>query len=549
MNYKQMLNKVKQLQPIDNALVSTLYTLSIKSQSTAIIFIILVTIFLYSELAYSIVIWGTVSVALFGFRIYQAHLFKTTPHKYSIKVWHKKFMIFASLSALMVSSLSFVFMPYLDEYHQLFVLASLVGSAGIAITSLSSDFRIALVYISLIMVPLIVSLLVIKTSLALMLAILMILFFMSQIGMIFNNYVEQQKVKELKDQKDLLHNLFSEAPLGMFSYDTDLQVLDANKHLHAMFGHKDKTIIGMNIDALSNRNILDVFKNTFTQGPQSYRGSYTSLNGNHFWLEVTAFSLKNSNNNIIGGIGIIEDKTKENMDKKELVSLYETLQAQVEENQFLLKENKLFIADMVHQIRTPLSVIMINSSLIEMETKNQVSFYVAQINSAINMLSNSYEDLNYIISSDTIEYKAMEINLTEFLNERIDFFEVIAQANDKTIYTNIADDVKVTMNDTELERLIDNNLANAIKHSYDKSGIEIVLEKNHSEIILKFISKGKGIRDIAKIFDKNYTESYHAKRNLGLGLHMVKSICEKSHINYSVHSEDETNIFTYVFNG
>jgi len=549
MNYKQILNKVKQLQLIDNALVSTLYTLSIKSQLTGIIFVTLVTIFLYSELTYSIVIWGSVSVALFGFRIYQAHLFKTTPHKYSIEIWHKNFMIFASLTALILSSLSFVFMPYLDEYHQLFVLVFLVGTAGIATTSLSSDFRIAVVYISLIMIPLFVSLLVIKTSLALILPIMMILFFISQVGMIFNNYAEQQKVKELKEQKDLLHNLFSEAPLGMFSYDTGLQVLDANKHLHAMFGYEDKTIIGMNINALSDRNIFEVFKNTFTQGPQSYTGSYTSLNGNHFWVEVTGFSLKNSNNDIIGGIGIIEDKTKENMDKKELMSLHETLQTQVEKNQFLLQENKLFIADMVHQIRTPLSVIMINSSLIEMETENQVSSYVAQINSAINMLSNAYEDLNYIISSDTIEYKVIEINLTEFLNERIDFFEVIALANDKTIYTNIADDVKVTMNDTELERLIDNNLSNAIKHSYNKSEIEIVLEKDHSEIILKFISKGKGISNIAKIFDKNYTESYHAKRNLGLGLHMVKSICEKNYINYSVHSEDETNIFTYVFNG
>jgi len=338
MNYKQILNKAKQSHPIDNALVSTLYTLSIKSQSTGIIFVTLVTIFLYSELAYSIVIWCTVMVSFFGFRIYQAYLFKTTPHKYSIEVWYKKFMIFASLTALILSSLSFVFMPYLDEYHQLFVLLSLVGSAGIAITSLSSDFRIAVVYISLVMVPLIISLLVIKTSLALMLAVLVMLFFISQIGMIFNNYAEQQKVKELKDQKDLLHNLFSEAPLGMFSYDTDLHVLDANKHLHAMFGHEDKTIIGMNINALSNRNIFDLFKNTFTQGPQSYTGPYTSLNGNHFWVEVTGFSLKNSNNDIIGGIGIIEDKTKENMDKKELVSLHETLQTQVEKNQFLLKK-------------------------------------------------------------------------------------------------------------------------------------------------------------------------------------------------------------------
>ncbi len=549
MNNKQILNKVKQLRPTDNASVSTLYTLSIKSLSTAIIFTTLVTIFLYSELQYSILIWGGTLVSFLGFRIYQAYLFKTKLHIYSIEIWHKKFMIFAVVTGLMVSSLSFVFMPYLDEYHQLFVLASLLGLSGGATTSLASDFRIAIVYISLILIPLIISLLLINTSTSIMLAILMILFFISQIGMIFNNDVEHRKVKELKEQKDLLHNLFLEAPLGIFSYDTSLQILDANKHLHSMFGHEDKTIIGMNINTFDNEKVFEIFNNTFTKGPQSYTGSYTSLNGNDFWLEVRGFSLRNSNNDIIGGIGIIDDKTQENTHKKQLESLHETLKIQVKENQSLLKENKLFITDMVHQIRTPLSVIMINSSLIEMETEDQVSSYVAQINSAINMLSNAYEDLNYIISSDTIEYKAIEINFTEFLHERVDFFKVIAQANDKSIHTNILDDVNVTMNDTELERLIDNNISNAIKHGNDKSEIEIVLEKNNSEIILKFISKGKAIKEIDKIFDKNYTESHHAKRNLGLGLNMVKSICEKNDIKYSVQSKDETNIFTYVFNG
>jgi signal transduction histidine kinase len=227
--------------------------------------------------------------------------------------------------------------------------------------------------------------------------------------------------------------------------------------------------------------------------------------------------------------------------------LYAKHQVQIEKNQILLEENKQFIADMVHQIRTPLSVIMTNTSLIEMKTDEQVSSYVAQINSAINMLTNSYEDLAYIISNNTIEYKAIEINLTDFLHERIDFFEVIAHANDKTIDTTIQSNIKVTINDTELERLIDNNLSNAIKHSYDKSEIEIVLEKDHSEIVLKFISKGKNIWDVSKLFDKNYTESYGAKRSLGLGLNMVKSICEKNHIHYSAQSEDNTNTFTYIF--
>jgi len=227
--------------------------------------------------------------------------------------------------------------------------------------------------------------------------------------------------------------------------------------------------------------------------------------------------------------------------------LYLQLYNQIENNQLLLNENKQFIADMVHQIRTPLTVIMTNTSLIEMKSKEKISSYVAQINSAINMLSNSYEDLSYIISNDIMEYKPTEINLTSFLHERVNFFEIIAEANDKTIRTNIESDLHVHMNDIELERLIDNNLSNAIKHSSDKSQIVVLLEKNNSEIVLKFISQGGKIYDTSKIFYKGYTETYGAKRSLGLGLNMVRTICEKNNIHYSSHSEDNTNTFTYVF--
>jgi PAS domain S-box-containing protein len=467
-----ILSKQKPLQTIDNSIVSTLYTLSEKSLITAIIFTILITIFLYSELTYSIVIWGSILVAFLGFRLYNTYLFKTSPQMYSFEIWYKKFMIFSFLTGLMVSTLGFVFVHYLNDYYQLFVLASLLGLAAGATTSLSSDFRIAIVYISILILPLIVSMAMMNTSSHFILSILLTLFYLSQIIMIFKNYTQEEEIKALKVQKNLLHNLFSEAPLGMFSYDTNLNILDANKHLHKILEYKDKTIIGMNLNTLPDTSLLDVYNNALSQGPQSYSGPYVALNGNHFWIETTAFPFKNNNNTIIGGIGIIEDKTKECRDKNELESLHITLQKQVEKNQFLLDENKQFIADMVHQIRTPLTVIMTNTSLIEMKTDEEVSSYLTQINSAINMLSNSYEDLSYIISNDTIEYKAIEINLTDFLHERIDFFEVIAHANDKTIDTTIQSNIKVTINDTELERLIDNNLSNAIKHSYDKSEIE-----------------------------------------------------------------------------
>ncbi len=547
MHYKQVLSKLKQLQPIDKAVVTTLYALSQKSLTTAIIFTILITIFLYSELSYSIVLWSSVLVPFLLFRLYQTYLFKKNPQLYSIEIWYKKFMIYAFVTGLMVSILGFVYIHYVDAYHQLFILASLLGLTAGATTSLSSDFRIAIAYISIIMIPLILSMIMISTSLSLILAILMILFFLSQVIMIRQNYAQTQKIKELKVQKDLLDNLFSEAPLGMFSYDKNLNMLYANRQLHDIFEYENRAITGMNLNSLFDSTIIDVFYNILRQGTQSYSGPYITTNDGDLWIEITGFPFKNANDDILGGIGIIKDKTKEYTHKKELESLHKKLQDQIEHNQFLLDENKRFIADMVHQIRTPLSVIMTNSSLVEMKTGNQVSSYITQIHSAINMLSNSYEDLSYIITNDTIEYKHTDINLTDFLNDRIDFFEVIAHANHKSIITNIDNNINVTMNDTELERLIDNNLSNAIKHSFDKSEIEIVLEKNNSEIALQFISKGENIRKVSKVFQKNYTESYGAKRSLGLGLNMVKTICKKNNIHYSAHSKDNTNTFTYIF--
>jgi len=457
-------------------------------------------------------------------------------------------MIFAFITGIMVSSLGFVYIHYLNEYYQLFVIASLLGLTAGATTSLSSDFRIAIAYISIIMVPLIVSIIVINTTVSFILAILMILFYLSQIIMIHQSHAQAQKIQELKVQKNLLNNLFSEGPLGMFSYDNKLNIIYANRQLHDMFEYHNPIIIGMNLNVLFDSNMIDVFDNIRTQGTQSYSGPYITQNDNNLWIKITGFPFKNTNNEILGGIGIIEDRTEAHKAKKDLESIHIELQNQIKHNQLLLDENKQFIADMVHQIRTPLSVIMTNSSLIEMQTDKQVSSYITQINSAINMLSNSYEDLAYTISNDTIEYKPVEIDLSDFLNERIDFFEVIAQANEKVISVNVANGLKILMNDTELERLIDNNISNAIKHSNDGSEIEIILEKKSDlGIVLHFISKGKTIHNITKLFDKNYTENNDAKRSLGLGLNMVKIICEKNDIDYSVRSKDNTNTFSYIF--
>ena len=160
------------------------------------------------------------------------------------------------------------------------------------------------------------------------------------------------------------------------------------------------------------------------------------------------------------------------------------------------------------------------------------------------MLTTSYEDLSYLSSENIVEYKPSNINISDIINQRIKFFHNLAKAKNKKIVSNIKKDIYYKINKVEIERIIDNNIANAIEYSTEKDIlVELTKEK---EIVLKVISKGEKIKSPDKIFEKNYREHSH-KRGLGMGLSIVKKICEKYDIKYKAYHDNGYNIFEYIF--
>ncbi|WP_457750176.1 sensor histidine kinase [Sulfurimonas sp.] len=226
--------------------------------------------------------------------------------------------------------------------------------------------------------------------------------------------------------------------------------------------------------------------------------------------------------------------------------LFDSLHTQIALNKNLLIENKRFITDTVHQIRTPLTNIMMNGEMVKrFQNDEKLCNFIDQIDASINMLSNSYEDLSYIISSDTIQYKPTNISISALLAKRVKFFTTISKVNFKKITTNIASNIYVNINEIELERIIDNNISNGIKYATPHKPISINLYKNKDYVILEFKTYGETIKNKEKIFDKNYREN-ESKRGLGLGLNMVKNICQKYGITYMVSYQDGQNIFTFT---
>jgi len=240
-----------------------------------------------------------------------------------------------------------------------------------------------------------------------------------------------------------------------------------------------------------------------------------------------------------------------NFEFEKVSQLYEELrkmQLEIEaKNKQLKMDNKDFILSSIHQLKTPLSVISMNIELLEMSNNtDDLKEFIEQIKASVDMLNLNSQELVYLSMRDNVEYKITKVNISELLKERIDFFNQIALANEKSILLNIEEEIFVHINHIEFERLVDNNISNAIKYSNQNTTIEVLLKKEVNNIELSFQSIGKEIKEPLKLFDKGYRESKN-KDGYGLGLYIIKSICDKYNIKIDLKSKQSVTNFKYFF--
>ncbi len=211
----------------------------------------------------------------------------------------------------------------------------------------------------------------------------------------------------------------------------------------------------------------------------------------------------------------------------------------------LLKTQKEFLKKAVHEINTPLFIIQTNIDLLRMQ--NYENIHLKNIESGSKIINTIYDDLSYMIQKNHVKYKKSYINFSEYLKSRIEFFNDIATANNLLFITNIQGDVFINFNETELQRVIDNNISNAIKYSCKDSIIFIKLQGQNDFVVFEIKTNSKKIVDINKVFNDQFYRENSAKGGFGLGLKIVKEICDHNSVLIDVNSKENETIFTYRF--
>lgn len=193
-----------------------------------------------------------------------------------------------------------------------------------------------------------------------------------------------------------------------------------------------------------------------------------------------------------------------------------------------------FIANIVHDINTPIATIMLNAKSLLKKSKEEPK-KLKRILSSAKQLTDMQHDL-LALADENSEIEKEKIDLKNLTQEIIAGFQL--QYPTQTFKEKVNKQV-LWVNPVDLRRILQNLISNAVKYNQDNNPITIYSQ----EALLIIKDQGKGMAHPEKVFEKNYREDYSIQGN-GLGLASVLSMLERNNIKIDV--ESKLNIGTQI---
>ena len=216
-------------------------------------------------------------------------------------------------------------------------------------------------------------------------------------------------------------------------------------------------------------------------------------------------------------------------------------------------KQKELIANASHELKTPLTVINTNLSVLEnnktetIESQNRWINNIIEQTNRMNRLIYQMLDLSKTESLLASETK-QPIQLSELIEKLVMEFEVNAFEKKIHVTSNIEENIVFNGNMENMIKLFTILIDNAIKYTQENGAIDLSLTQKKNKIEFTIQNTGKGIEkeNLGKVFQRFYKqdESYNQDSNhsFGLGLAIAKAIVNQ--LNGTITVTSEVNVHT-----
>lgn len=222
------------------------------------------------------------------------------------------------------------------------------------------------------------------------------------------------------------------------------------------------------------------------------------------------------------------------------------------------EQQRRFVADASHELKTPLTVIMTNAQLMQDPGYSEDSRAAFSSNILVmsRQMKSLVEQMLVLARADSFKQEPplSPVNFSQIVSDALLPFEPVFFEKGLTLKTDIADPVMIHGDPEQLRRLLDILLDNAAKYSMEKGTAWVTLHTyGKGRCLLAVANEGQEISedDLPHLFKRFYRADQARRRtgSFGLGLSIAETIVRRHKGTIWAESKNNVNTFFVAFGG
>jgi two-component system, OmpR family, sensor histidine kinase BaeS len=223
----------------------------------------------------------------------------------------------------------------------------------------------------------------------------------------------------------------------------------------------------------------------------------------------------------------VDVSTLQNADE-ETLALSQSFNAMAETLEKNELERKNMIADIAHELRTPLAIMQARLAAMQDDVVPLNATELEKVYRQTELLSRLVADLRTLSLAEAgrLSFNLQKVDVKTFLENVISSFETAAKAKDVQIVLENQEVVFVHADSDRLTQVFGNLLDNALRYTPANKSISIKLTVKEQSVNIDIHDAGPGLSEeaLARVFDRFYKGD--ERSGSGLGLAIVKSLVE-----------------------
>ncbi|MFN0107060.1 MAG: heavy metal sensor histidine kinase [Bryobacteraceae bacterium] len=225
----------------------------------------------------------------------------------------------------------------------------------------------------------------------------------------------------------------------------------------------------------------------------------------------------------------------------QLIVAFNKMMERLSEN---FEQIRRFSTDVSHELRTPLTAIRGQLEVALMTARSEADFRDAIVNALedVDRISNIVRALLLLSQAETgqVTLHLHQVDVTAVVEELVEQFSASAKEAGLAMESELEPGVSIRGDRTQMDRLVTNLLANALKYTPPGGHVWVRLRLDGDNAVITVADDGKGIprESLPHIFDRFYrVPGEDPNSGLGLGLSFVNWIVKAHGGHLEVNSE------------